>query len=78
MGRGHQHLCFCCPDLLLRGLERGQDSKDDTDIHGHIRDPMSKKGPHLKPISLVVKRLRISGMNSINSGESGKALETPS
>lgn len=39
---------------------------------------MSKKGPHPMPISLAVKRLRISGMNSINSGESGKALETPS
>lgn len=39
---------------------------------------MSKKGTHPMPISLVVKRLRISGMNSINSGESGKATETPS
>lgn len=37
LGRGHQHLCLRCPDLFLRGLERGQDSKDAMDIHRHLR-----------------------------------------
>lgn len=37
LGRGHQHLCLRCPDLFLRGLERGQDSKDATDILRYLR-----------------------------------------
>lgn len=37
LGRGHQHLCLRCPDLFLRGLERGQDSKDAMDIQRYLR-----------------------------------------
>lgn len=45
LGRGHQHLCLRCPDLFLRGLERGQGSKDATDIQRYERPYEQDRSP---------------------------------
>lgn len=69
LGRGHQHLCLCCPDLLLRSLERGQDPKDATDTPRHLRFSQQDGSPR-SSITLAVKRTGLR-INRINSGSQG-------
>lgn len=71
LGRGHQHLCLRCPDLFLRGLERGQDSKGATDIPRYLRF-YEQDGFPPSSINLAVKRIGLRRINSINS-ESGRS-----